>query len=69
MPSELETVENILQKVGLESLTVKGIRALNKTAEEGVEEANPLFKVRLKNSPLRSRKPFYLAVHQLLQII
>lgn len=42
-PYGLETDENILQRMGLESLTDRGISALNKTAEEAVKETTPLF--------------------------
>ncbi|PKG43662.1 hypothetical protein CXF67_03770 [Psychroflexus sp. MES1-P1E] len=43
LPNELETVENTPQRMGLESLTRKRIRALNKAAEEALKEATPLF--------------------------
>ena len=60
MPSELETVENILQKVGLESLTEQGIRALNKTAEEAVKEATPLFIAAIKDLTFEESKAILL---------
>jgi hypothetical protein len=43
LPNELETVENTLQRMGLESLTRKRIRTLNKAAEEALKVATPLF--------------------------
>jgi len=60
LPSELETVENILQKVGLESLTEKGIRALNKTAEEAVKETTPLFIAAIKDLTFEESKAILL---------
>jgi len=60
LPSELETVENILQKVGLESLTEQGIRALNKTAEEAVKEATPLFIAAIKDLTFEESKAILL---------
>jgi RNA binding exosome subunit len=60
LPSELETVENILQKVGLESLTEQGIRALNKTAEKAVKEATPLFIAAIKNLTFEESKAILL---------
>lgn len=43
LPDELRRLEDIFKSLGLEELSDKGIRALNRTAEEAVKEATPIF--------------------------
>lgn len=43
LPSELQKVESTLRSIGLGSLADEGIKALNKTAENAVKEAIPVF--------------------------
>ncbi|PCE64326.1 DUF4197 domain-containing protein [Sediminicola luteus] len=43
LPDELKTVDQTLRKIGLGKLADEGIKALNRTAENAVKEATPIF--------------------------
>lgn len=43
LPEELQKVDTGLRKIGLGSLADDGLRALNRTAEDAVKEATPIF--------------------------
>ncbi len=43
MPAELQKVDKTLRSVGLGSLADKGIKILNRAAEDAVKEATPIF--------------------------
>ena len=43
LPPELQTVDQTLRKIGLGKLADEGIKALNRTAENAVKEATPIF--------------------------
>lgn len=43
LPEELQKLESGLRKVGMGNLADEGIKALNRTAEEAVKEATPIF--------------------------
>ncbi len=43
LPKELQTVDNALRKIGLSSLADEGLRAINRTAEDAVKTATPIF--------------------------
>ena len=43
LPEELRAVDNTLRKIGLSSLADEGLRAINRTAEDAVKTATPVF--------------------------
>ena len=43
LPEELSKIESTLRSLGLNNLADEGIKALNTTAQEAVEEATPIF--------------------------
>lgn len=43
LPKELQVVDRTLRKIGLGSIADKGIRAINRTAEDAVKTATPIF--------------------------
>jgi len=43
LPEELQKVDNTLRKVGLSNLADKGLKVLNRAAEDAVKEATPIF--------------------------
>ena len=49
LPEELRQVETALRRVGLNSLADQGLRALNRTAEDAVKEATPIFMNAIRN--------------------
>lgn len=48
LPTELQKIESALRSVGLGNLADEGIKALNKTAEQAVKEAIPVFTSTIK---------------------
>lgn len=43
LPSELQKVDQTLRKIGMADLADKGLKVLNRAAEDAVKEATPLF--------------------------
>ncbi|WP_395060159.1 DUF4197 domain-containing protein [Flavobacterium sp.] len=43
LPEELKKVDSGLRKIGLSSLADEGLKAINRTAEDAVKEATPIF--------------------------
>lgn len=43
LPEELQVVDKALRKIGLSSLADEGLRAINRTAEDAVKTATPIF--------------------------
>ena len=43
LPKELQTVDKGLRKIGLSSLADEGLKAINRTAEDAVKTATPIF--------------------------
>ena len=43
LPEELQKVDSGLRKIGLGSLADEGLKAINRTAEDAVKEATPIF--------------------------
>jgi hypothetical protein len=43
LPEELQKVDSGLRKIGLGSLADEGLKAINRTAEDAVKEAKPIF--------------------------
>lgn len=43
LPEELRVVDRTLRKIGLSSLADEGLRAINRTAEDAVKTATPIF--------------------------
>jgi hypothetical protein len=43
LPQEFQTVDNTLRKLGLGNLADKGLKVLNRAAEDAVKEATPIF--------------------------
>ncbi len=43
LPKELQVVDNTLRKIGLSSLADEGLKAINRTAEDAVKTATPVF--------------------------
>lgn len=43
LPEELQVVDRTLRKIGLSSLADEGLRAINRTAEDAVKTATPIF--------------------------
>lgn len=43
LPDELKKVDSALRKIGLSKLADDGLRAINRTAEDAVKEATPIF--------------------------
>lgn len=53
LPEELRKVETALRRVGLNSLADEGLMALNRTAEDAVKEATPIFVNAIKNMSIQ----------------
>lgn len=60
LPEELQKVESGLRSVGLGNLADEGIKALNRTAEEAVKEATPIFVNAIKNMSINDAKGILL---------
>lgn len=43
LPAELQTIDSGLRKIGMGSLADEGIKAINRTAEDAVKTATPIF--------------------------
>ncbi len=43
LPKELQAVDNTLRKIGLSNLADEGLKAINRTAEDAVKTATPIF--------------------------
>lgn len=43
LPEELQVVDRTLRKIGLSSIADEGLRAINRTAEDAVKTATPIF--------------------------
>lgn len=53
LPEELQKVETALRRVGLNSLADQGLIALNRTAEDAVKEATPIFVNAIRNMSIQ----------------
>jgi hypothetical protein len=60
LPEELRKVEDGLRKIGLGSLADKGIKALNRSAEDAVKTATPIFVNAVKNISFNDAKNILL---------
>ena len=60
LPKELNEVDRGLRKIGLGNLADKGIRAMNRTAEEAVKKATPIFVDAIKNITFMDAKNILL---------
>lgn len=49
LPEELKSVDSGLRKIGLGNLADEGLKAINRTAEDAVKEATPIFVSAVKN--------------------
>jgi hypothetical protein len=56
MPEELTKVDKALRKMGMSSLADDGVKALNRAAEDAVNEATPIFVSTIKNISIRDAK-------------
>jgi len=60
LPEELQKVDKALRDIGLESLAEEGIKVLNRTAENAVKEATPIFVNAVKNITFTDAKNILL---------
>jgi hypothetical protein len=60
MPTELQKVDKTLRSFGLGSLADKGIKALNRAAEDAVKEATPIFVEAVKSITFDDAKTILL---------
>jgi Protein of unknown function (DUF4197) len=56
LPDELKKVDSGLRKIGLSSLADDGLRAINRTAEDAVKEATPIFVDAIRNMSFTDAK-------------
>lgn len=56
LPEELQKVDSGLRKIGLSSLADEGIKAMNRTAEDAVKTATPIFVDAVKNMSFTDAK-------------
>lgn len=56
LPDELKKVDATLRKIGLSKLADDGLRAINRTAEDAVKEATPIFVDAVKNMSFTDAK-------------
>ncbi len=56
LPDELKKVDASLRKIGLSKLADDGLRAINRTAEDAVKEATPIFVDAVKNMSFTDAK-------------
>jgi Protein of unknown function (DUF4197) len=56
LPEELKKVDSGLRKIGLSSLADEGLRAINRTAEDAVKEATPIFVDAIRNMSFTDAK-------------
>ncbi len=60
MPEELQRVERTLRSVGLGSLADKGVKSLNRAAEDAVKTATPIFVTAVKTMSFNDAKNILL---------
>ncbi len=60
LPEELQKLESGLRKIGMGNLADEGIKALNRTAEEAVKEATPIFINAIQNMSINDAKNILL---------
>lgn len=60
LPKELQGVEKTLRKVGLGSLADEGLKAINRTAEDAVKTATPIFVKAIKEITFEDAKKILL---------
>lgn len=65
LPDELEKVDNTLRKIGLSSLADKGLKVLNRAAEDAVSEAKPIFVDVIKGFTLQDAKNILTSTNDL----
>lgn len=56
LPEELQKVDTGLRKIGLGSLADEGLKAINRTAEDAVKEATPIFVDAIKGMTFNDAK-------------
>ena len=56
MPEELRKVDSGLRKIGLSKLADEGLKAINRTAEDAVKEATPIFVNAVRNMSFADAK-------------
>jgi hypothetical protein len=56
LPEELRKVDSGLRKIGMSKLADDGLRAINRTAEDAVKEATPIFVDAVKNMTFADAK-------------
>lgn len=56
LPEELQKVDTGLRKIGLGSLADEGLKAINRTAEDAVKEATPIFVDAIKGMAFNDAK-------------
>ena len=56
LPEELQKVDSGLRKIGLSKLADDGLRAINRTAEDAVKEATPIFVDAIKGMTFNDAK-------------
>ncbi len=56
LPAELQKIDQALRKIGLSSLADDGLKAINRTAENAVKEATPIFVDAVKNMSFTDAK-------------
>lgn len=60
LPKELQAVDKGLRKIGLSSLADEGLRAINRTAEDAVKTATPIFVDAVKDITFNDAKNILL---------
>lgn len=60
LPEELQKVDAGLRKIGLGSLADEGLRAINRTAEDAVKQATPIFVDAIKGMSFNDAKTILL---------
>jgi hypothetical protein len=60
LPKELQAVDKGLRKIGLSSLADDGLKAINRTAEDAVKTATPIFVDAVKGITFQSAKQILL---------
>ena len=60
LPEELQKVDAGLRKIGLGSLADEGLRAINRTAEDAVKQATPIFVEAIKGMSFNDAKTILL---------
>jgi len=60
LPQELQKVDNTLRKIGLGKLADEGLKAINRTAEDAVKQATPIFISAVKDITFNDAKNILL---------